>query len=107
MPTPAKKKSPAKKPAPPKRRAATKDAPTAREAERARKRLAAASAELKEAKGMVRGVTKLQAKYARQLKAVNAGLKVLQGKERALEKEVAALKKAGAGRAPRRAAKAA
>ena len=97
MPKPATKKKPAAK----------KPAPTAREAAAAHKRLTAARDELKQAKRTVRAVTQLQAKYRRQLDAATAGLKTLLGKERALEKEVAALTKAGAGRAPRKAAKAA
>ena len=106
LPAPWREAAAIEKPAA-KKPAAKKPAPTAREADKARKRLTAAREELKQAKRTVRAVTQLQAKYRRQLDAATAGLKTLLGKERALEKEVAALTKAGAGRAPRKAAKAA
>jgi hypothetical protein len=96
---PAAKKSPARKAAP-KRPVAKKiltkaeHAKAVREAAVLAKQLKTAQANFKDIQGKLRGLNKLQVQYTRQLKALNAGLKIMGDKEKALVKEIAALKKA-------------
>jgi hypothetical protein len=98
---PVAKKSPARKAAP-KRPAAKKvltkaeQAKAAREAAVLAKQLKTAQANFKDIQGKLRGLNKLHVQYTRQLKALNAGIKMMSDKEKALVKEIAALKKAHA-----------